>query len=499
VSAAADRGRSRSAGWAVVVLLVAGVVAFLVIRADDSPKLSPAPARQGDAADVPPDGGVAPIAVERASNEGEGGGAGSSSGVVPVRGSEGGSVARVSVATGPTKSLRIEGALVDEHARLIDEEQLFAAVAGEVPRIWLTQAGRRLAEFWRSPGGNLWVDLEMAADRSELRAETRLAGRTFATFLDPELREPFTLRVELSALALDSSAVTVVVRPAPTAEELRDRFVVLFRDAERRASWIDGSGLARFSTLAAGSWEGVVCISGELPVEFAFELGERDDRDVLVELRRGFRIRGEAGWSDLVAPLPPCVVVATRIESQEPVADARRPRLQGGVAHLGGDGSFVFEALPAGRWRLELLRVDREPQSLHEEVVTTGLRDVETVTWRIVPPKPPARSVRFLFAWPGDHAPEPAGNLVIPRALVATFFGAGATVVGRGLLDPDAKQPPQLPLPEGATVVELAWRDLVDGRLLDSGVPVTRVALPRVVQSGATQHLKVTFAAVPRD
>jgi len=481
-----------------VVLLLAGA-AFLLFWQEEKPGV----ARLASRDDAPERDARAdraePVAADRSA---EGGGPSERS--RPPR-PEGGARATAAATRPPAAApsdaarRRISGVLVDEHARPISEESLRAAVVGELPRVWFTQAGRRLAEFALLPDGNLFVDVVPPVDRTELRAEVTLAGRTFATFLDHELREPFSLRVELSALPLDTSAATIVVRPPPATEELSDRYVVLFREAERRATWIDATGLARFPTLREGTWEGIVCVSGEQPIEFEFTLGERDDRDVLVELRPGFRIRGEAAWSDLVAPLPPCVVVATRLDGAEPDPDARRERLQGGVVPLGGDGSFELGPLPAATWRLELLRIDREPQTLHEEVVITGRRDVETVAWRITPPQPPARVVRFLFAWPGELPPEPTGNIVIPRALVVTFFGAGAAVVGRGLLDPAASAPPQLPLPEGATVVELAWRDLADGRLLDSGVAVTRVALPKVVQSGATRDLKVTFAAVPRD
>ena len=499
--AAAARNRLRTLVLPALVLLVAGA-AFVLFRQGATPTLAPPASRSRDEAAAPPDGRATPVSADRAATAGESrepsrAGAGAAERARPAA-----AIAPAPVAPGTTR-IHIEGALVDEHARPISEERLRTAVTGELPRIWFTHAGRRLAEFSLNPGGGLHLDVVPPVDRTELCAEITLAGRTFATFLAAELGTPFALRVDLSALALDSSAATIVVRPAPATEEMGDRYVVLFREAQRRATWIDQAGLARFPMLHAGTWEGIVCIAGELPVEFAFTLGERDDRDVLVELRPGFRIRGEAAWSDLVAPLPPCVVIATRLDRAEADADAetdmRRARLQGGVALLGGDGSFELGPLPAGTWRLELQRIDDEPQSLHQEVVTTGGRDVETVAWRITPPQRPARIVRFLLAWPGDLPPEPTGKVVIPRALAVTFFGAGAAVVGRGVLDPIASTTPQLALPDGATVVELKWRDIAGGRLLDSGVAVTRVALPKVVQSGATRDLKVTFAAVPRD
>lgn len=498
---------SRSAtgiGSRVVLAIVAAMVLAGVgwLRFRERPP-SLAPTRAGDTEEM---GGIAPSLSAPAEREAFGSGNGSGS----SNGSGGGPTERAAGATTPfapptvprnsgAARVRIAGTLVDEHARPIDERRLREATTGEIPRIWFTRSGRRLAEFSLLPHGELFVDVVPPVDRTELRAEVTLAGRTFATFLEPTLDAPFTLRVELSALALDTSAATIVVRPAPQTAEPSDRYVVLFRDTLRRATWIDESGRARFPTLPAGEWCGVVCVDGELPVEFSLALGERDDLELLVLLAPGFRIRGEAAWDGLVAPLPPCVVVAARADAPPADATEPRPRLQGATAQLGGDGSFELGPFPAGRWRLQLLRVDGTPAILHEEVVTTGGREVERVNWQVTPARPPTRLVRLLFAWPGGLPPEPQGNVLIPRALLATFFGAGGAVVGRGLADPGAREPPQLPLPDGATVLELAWRDVADGRLLDSGVAITRIALPRVVQDGASSDLKVEFAEVPRD
>lgn len=398
----------------------------------------------------------------------------------------------------PASVIELRGQLVNEHGRKLDEEQLRAAAAGEFPRVWLTQHQRRFAEFGRTPAGSLRVEFVPPIDRTGFAAEVTIGARRFATSVDPEEPAPFQLRIEFSAIEAASSAATIVIRPAPQTVNANDRFVTLYRGAVRRAATIEDAGRARFATLDAGRWRGVVCIEGALPMEFDLELGERDDRELLVELQPGFRIVGEAAWDGLEVRLPPAVVVAERVEAVGATA-IERARLQGAFVALGGDGSFELGPLPAGEWRLQMLRKDGVVAVLHEQVVVLGGREVEHVSWRIAPVRPPTRIVRLLLEWPATQPRDSQSLFVAARGLVATFLGADGAVVGRGMIDPGASAVPQLELPLGATALELVWRDQTGGLLLDSDVGITHVALPRVVQEGKSQDLKVTLATAPRD
>ncbi|MBL8843823.1 MAG: hypothetical protein JNL90_20040 [Planctomycetes bacterium] len=412
------------------------------------------------------------------------------------------------VAAPQRERIEVTGALVDEHARPLDERALFAAAAGTLPRVWLVQRGERLAEFGRNPDGFLRTSLLAPPDRSGLEAELSLGARRFATFLEESLSTPFTLRVDLSALAVEGSAATIVVRPNPPHDTDDRAGVVLWQGATRRALWLDEAGRARFTALDAGRWRGVVRVAGERPAEFALELAERDDREVLVQLQPGFRIVGSAAWDGIEASLPRAVASVTRIAAAAGATaaavasvgdEAEPPLLDGGFAPLGGDGSFALGPLPAGAWRLQIVRTDGAIAVLHEVVVELGGRDVERLELRIAPQRPPTRIVRLLLEWPAEAPRALNEQIIVPRLLQATFRGPGDTVVGHGFADPRSRTPPELELPQGAVALELEWRDSVDGLLLDSGVAPTRVLLPRVVQEGRTQDLRVELAAAPRD
>lgn len=394
----------------------------------------------------------------------------------------------------PLQRVQLRGTLVDEHDRTVDVARLRAAAAGEVPRLWLTKHGRRLDEFNLLGDGTLLGDVILPVrERAGLAAELSLAGRRFATEVSPDFTQPFTLRIDFSALALESSAATIVVRPNPQAVDAAEKFVVLRDGATRRAATIDDAGRARFETLTAGKWRGVTAIDGTTPVEFTLELGVRDDRELLVEIAPGFRIAGVAAWDGLDAPLPRCLAIAL------PVA-GRDAALQGVSAQLGGDGSFELGPLPAGEWRFQLVRIDKVSDVLHESLVTLGGREVERLDLRIAPRRPPTRFVRLLLEWPRDQPRDDEGFARVRRSMIATFLGQDGAVVGRGLVvDPRLPRMSLLALPEGATVLELAWRDFAGPLLLDSGVAVTRVPLPRVVQDGKSGDLKVELAAAPRD
>jgi hypothetical protein len=217
------------------------------------------------------------------------------------------------------------------------------------------------------------------------------------------------------------------------------------------------------------------------------------DRELLIELAPGFRIAGVAAWDGLEAPLPRAIAIVTSLAG----GDAS---LTGASAQLGGDGSFELGPLPAGEWRLQILRVDKVTDVLHESVVTLGGREVERLDLRIAVRRPATRFVRLLIEWPREQPRDDVGFAAVRRALLATFLGADDVVVGRSLVaDPRSPRQLLLALPEGATVLELAWREFAGALLLDSGVAVTRVPLPRVVQDGKSQDLKVELAAAPRD
>ncbi len=408
-------------------------------------------------------------------------------------------VSRDDLAFEPLRRERVEvtGALADEHARPLDEPTLTAAAAGTIPRVWLVQRGARLAEFTRNPNGDLTASLLAPLDRSEIEAELMLGGRRFATFLESELTTPFTLRVDLSAIAAAGCAATIVVRPNPKPD-LDDRAGVLLRQGSaRRGVWLDEEGRARFTALDAGRWSGVVRVAGQLPAEFTLELGERDDRDVLVELQPGFRIVGSAAWDGIEAPLPQAIASVARLAASDVAGHSAA--LQGGFAPLGGDGSFALGPLPAGRWRLQIVRTDGVVATLHEVVVELGGREVERLDLRIKPVRPPTRIVRLLLEWPAEAPRDVNEQIVIPRTLVATFRASDGAEVGHGFADPLSRTPPELELPIGAVALELEWRDNFTGLLLASGIAPTRVALPRVVQDGKTPDLKVVLSAAPRD
>jgi hypothetical protein len=165
---------------------------------------------------------------------------------------------RQEFALDPLQRVQLRGLLVDEHDRVVDLARLRAAAAGEVARIWLTKHGQRLDEFNCLGDGTLLGDVILPLrERAGLAAELSLGGRRFATGVGPDFTQPFTLRIDFSALTLESSAATIVVRPNPQQVEAADKFVVLRDGATRRAALIDDAGRARFETLTAGKWRGV--------------------------------------------------------------------------------------------------------------------------------------------------------------------------------------------------------------------------------------------------
>ena len=472
------------------VALLAFVLLWWAVR--DAPKLQPQRGTKDEAAAEEEHGAAPPLETPLATRVDPGGEAATSAATSDPTAAI--TPERQPSEFDPLQRVQLRGQLVDEHDRTVDVARLRAAAAGEVPRIWLTKSGQRLDEFNCIADGVLLGDVILPVrERAGLAAELSLGGRRFATGVSPDFTQPFTLRVDFSALALESSAATIVVRPNPQAVDGAEKFVVLRDGATRRAATIDDAGRARFETLTAATWRGVTAIDGMTPVEFTLELGERDDRELLVELSPGFRIAGVAAWDGLEAPLPRANVIATRVAT----GDAA---LQGAAAQLGGDGSFELGPLPAGEWRLQLVRVEKVSDVLHESVVTLGGREVERLDLRIAPRRPPTRFVRLLLEWPRDQPREDEGFARVRRVMIATFLGQDGVVVGRGLVvDPRLPRMSMLALPEGATVLELAWRDLANSLLLDSGVAVTRVPLPRVVQEGKSQDLKVDLAAAPRD
>lgn len=403
--------------------------------------------------------------------------------------------------------IQLNGLVVDEHDQPLEVERLRERVAGELPRVWLVHRGQRVMEFLWLSEGLLRGALVPPAEPDGLRAELVVAGRRFDVPVELDREARFTLRVDLASLGAESSALTVVVRPNPQAVAPTDKWVVLRRSGTRRAAALDRDGIARFATLAPGVWRGVVVVDGELPAEFTVQLGEREDREQLVELQQGFRITGFVEWDGLEEPLPPGGVLATRARPPfaGPLDDGAIEVLPdpvcGSFARLGGDGSYALGPLTEGEWRLQVVRLDGigAATALAERRVVLGGRDVERVDLLVPVAGPPARTLRLLMTGPGGVPRDVLGNFAIPRMLVASFFGAEGEVLSSTFVDGRPTVAPVVPLPAGAVRLELVWREQAGGLLLDCGLPVTRVALPRVVQEGKTEDLRVELAADPRD
>jgi hypothetical protein len=491
----APTGGSRGVGRVVAAVAVALALAITSWIAsttvgDDSPRLEPlarGSSREADAAanDLP---GTSPPAA-------------STEGTMPTRAEQGsrapgsGTSSTESAAERPPSAVdrlrrpsrvQVNGQLVDPVGQPLDWDAVREALPGE-PIVVRVRSEAGAAPCILLPGGAMRGVI--AATREGALppvAQLELAGRVFRAKVDLSTDEPFRLAVDLAGLTEAFACVTIIARPMPETQDPRNGIALLVRGAATKESRLDRDGRARFATLTAGHWLGMVEVDGRAPTPFDVLVEAREQKEVLVELERAFSLQGRVTFVD-GTPVPGAVVTAERTGVPLRLGvDPDDSRISIGVglapfdraqAVVDVDGEYELLALPAGEYALEVhgeFHGDaRQPVRgrLQATMARLGSRERERVDFAV--DRPAAGGIEpllLMIVAPNTDDGILGAERLFGRPMTARFLdGAGHPLASEVAWFQDLRGSMRLLRPAGAVRIEVScWRRRGDWRLLSA-------------------------------